>query len=160
MLDHRKHDFRLSLLDQSIFREALDRALAAGPSHIGEDCRAPRRFGSARHALLQLFEDDARPHFFDLLVHLPEGDFGPEQERGARELFDHLVAMDDAACALPSEYDEDEELAAIFFYPAQGEAVFSYFSNLWNTEWFVAFARTGEGVWECLGIPKPGELTG
>ena len=151
----RKQDFRLSLQPPSFFAEALEQALAAGPVYLGDEVRAPCRKGSQRYALLQLFEEDARPHFFNLLVHVPQGEFTLALADAARELFSQLVVMDDGARALPSQYDENEELAAVVLYPVSGEAPLQYYSTLWNSEWYVAFVRSENSIWQCSGIYDP-----
>ena len=153
MTDDFKHDFRLSLQAEGYFSDALERALMAEPVYIGEDIRFAQDYGGGVFAILSVFDEDARPHFFSLSLRLPDGVMTPNLVEEARQLFNQLVAMDDAARAIPRKHDENEELEGVILLSDRDIAVLQYTSNLWNTEWGVHFLRDESGAYRLLGIP-------
>ena len=153
MTDAFRHDYRLSLQADGYFADALERALVAGPVYVGDDIRFAESYGGGTFAILSVFDEDARPHFFPLSIRVPDGDVSPDLAEEARQLFAQLVVMDDAARAIPRQHDENEELAGVILLPDTGFAVLQYISNLWNSEWDVHFQRDDGGAYRLLGIP-------
>ena len=153
MTDAFRHDYRLSLQLGGYFADALERALAAGPVYVGDDIRFAELYGGGTFAILSVFEEDARPHLFPLSIRVPDGDVSPDLAEEARQLFAQLVAMDDAARAIPRQHDENEELESVILLPDTAIAVLHYISNLWNNEWDVHFQRADDGAFQLLGIP-------
>jgi hypothetical protein len=72
----------------------------------------------------------------------------------ARSMLSQIVQMDDAARAIPSDFDHDEHLACISMYDVNDVSL-RYFATTANTEWDVGFTLGADGVWRCQGIVPP-----
>ena len=157
MLKDRKHDYRLANRNAEFFSDALERALRAEPDYADEDIRFSETYGG----VVPVFSDDDRPYFFDLQMRVADGEVSLDLTEAARQLFAQLIAMDNAARVIPTQHDENEELASVILLDDAGIAVLHYHSTLWNSAWDVHFRRNTSGQYELLGIPdsrSPGEF--
>lgn len=153
MLEDRKHDYRLAVHPPSFFRERLEQALQSEPRIYAAGEGLPGRQARKRTIEYALFDEDTGPFWFTLSILLEAGDPDEGAMRFVRTVFDELVRMDDAARAIPSNHDENEELFEVEVDLDLRRCVFHYSSTLWNTEWGVDFRFDESGGWECLGIP-------
>ena len=153
MLKDRKHDYRLATHPPSFFREVLEKALRGAPRIYLQGEGPPNRQAAKRTFEYDLFDEDAGPFYFTLSLLRDKGEPDESDMRLVWAVFDELIRMDDAARALPSNYDENEELFEVAIDPDLRKVVFCYSSTLWNTEWVVHFRLDESGDWVCLGIP-------
>lgn len=148
----RRHDYRLSALGPAFFLEALEAALARPPEIIIPGDPHAGRYGKRRTFLWDLFGAGEGGFDFHLAVFRDEG--APETVHPlARSVFAQLVAMDDAARAIPGEEDENEYLFSVTLDADCGMVQLDYASSAVNTEWSVHFRPVGDGTYTCLGIP-------
>ena len=81
-----------------------------------------------------------------------EGDEVPQKFiHIAESVLSKIVEMDDAARAIPSDYDDDECLAYMKI-DELGNVDLHYFSSTVNSEWSVRFTPGEDGQWMCRGI--------
>jgi len=153
VLEDRKHDYRLAIRPPSFFREMLEQALQGAPRIYAEGEGLPGRQARKRTLEYALFDDDTGPFYFTLSILLEAGEPDEGALRFVRAVFDELIRMDDAARAIPSNHDENEELFEVEIDLDLRKAVFCYSSTLWNTEWVVDFQLDEHAGWACLGIP-------
>jgi hypothetical protein len=153
MLKDRKHDYRLATYTASFFREALERALRGAPRIFGQGEGLPGRRAAKQTFEYALFDDDIGPFYLALSILREEGEPDESDMGLVAKVFDDLIPMDDAARAIPSNYDENEELFEVEIDLDLRIVVFNYSSTLWNTEWGVHFQLDEKGKWVCLGIP-------
>lgn len=153
MLRNRKHDYRLATHAPSFFREALERAMRGAPQIYAQGEGLPGRQTRKRTFEYALFDEETGPFYFTLAILLEAGEPDENAIQFVRTVFDELTRMDDAARAIPSHYDENEELFEIEIDLDLSKVVFCYSSTLWNTEWVVHFRLDESGSWVCLGIP-------
>lgn len=161
MLKDRRHDYRLSLSTADFFSEVLERALLTSPEVHEAGSGLQNRKQDKRIVVYELFDQEVGPFYFCLSVAKPQGDLDQADLAFIRKVFTNIIALDDAARAIPSQYDENEELFEICVDAAAGMVVLDYSSTLWNTEWGVHFRMTDSGGFECLGIPdwkSPGQF--
>lgn len=153
MLEDRRHDHRLASHPPSFFRGALEQALQGVPRIYAEGEGLPGRQARKRTIEYALFDEETGPFYFTLSILLESGEPDEGAMRFVGTVFDELTRMDDAARAIPSNHDENEELFDVEVDFDLRKATFHYSSTLWNTEWVVHF-RFDENVgWACLGIP-------
>jgi hypothetical protein len=153
VLKDRKHDYRLATHTPSFFREALEKALRGAPRIYVQGEGLPGRQVAKRTFEYDLFDEDAGPFYFTLSILREEGEPDESDMRFVGTVFDELIRMDDAARAIPSHYDENEERFDVEIDLDLRKVVFSYSSTLWNKEWVVHFRLAESGDWVCLGIP-------
>jgi len=150
----RRHDYRLGQRPSAFFAAALERALLRPPEVIERGDPKGGRYGKRHTFLWDLFGDGAEGFDFHLVVYSDAG--APEATYPlARRVFAHLVAMDDAARAIPSADDENEYLWSVSLDADCGTVQLDYASSLWNSEWSVGFRFEENGSFTCLGIPDP-----
>lgn len=153
MPEDRRHDHRLAIHAPSFFRERLEEALQGAPRIYGMGEGLPGRPARKRMLEYVLFGEETGPFHFTVSLLLEAGDPDERALQFARTVFDELAAMDDAARAIPSQYDENEELFEVEIDCDQRMVALRYSSTLWNTEWDVHFRWDASGGWTCLGIP-------
>lgn len=153
MLEARKHDYRLASHPQSFFRERLEQALQGAPRIYAKGEGLPGRQARKRTFEYALFDEETGPFYFTLSILLESGEPDEGALRLVRTVFDGLIRMDDAARAIPSNHDENEELFEVEVDLDLRKVIFHYSSTLWNTEWAVDFRSDERGGWVCLGIP-------
>lgn len=161
MLKDRRHDYRLSHSNADFFSKALERGLLTSPEIREAGSGLQNRRQDKRIIVYELFDQETGPFYFCLSVAKPKGVLDQADLAFIRKVFANIIALDDAARAIPSHYDENEELFEICVDAAAGTVVLDYSSTLWNTEWGVHFCRADGGGFECLGIPdwkSPGQF--
>jgi hypothetical protein len=161
VLKDRRHDYRLAQRNADFFSEVLERALLTSPEIHEAGSGLQNRRQDKRILVCELFNQETGPFYFCLSVAKPEGDLDQADLAFIRKVFANIIALDDAARAIPSNYDENEELFEICVDAAAGSVVLDYSSTLWNTEWGVYFCLAEGGGFECLGIPdwkSPGKF--
>jgi hypothetical protein len=151
VLKDRKHDYRLATYPSSFFGDALEKALRGAPQIYVQGEGLPGRQAAKRTFEYTLFDEDSGPFYFRLSIVLEMGEPDEGAMRFVRTVFNELIRMDDAARAIPSNYDENEELFEVEI--DLRNVVLCYSSTLWNTEWDVHFRFGESGDWVCLGIP-------
>ncbi|MEE4315871.1 MAG: hypothetical protein V2I74_02705 [Erythrobacter sp.] len=153
MLKDRKHYYRLATRPPSFFRETLEKALCRAPRIYEQGEGPPGRQAAKRTFELALFDEAKDPFYFTLSILREAGEPDENDMSLVGTVFDELIRMDDAARAIPCQYDENEELFEVEIDLDQRQVVFRYSSTLWNTEWTVHFRSDESGAWVCLGIP-------
>lgn len=148
----RRNEYRLSGKPAPFFTDALERALAQPPEIVMPGDPNGGRYGKRRTFLWDLAGPDGEELDYHLAVFSDVG--APEDAFPfARRVFADLVAMDDAARAIPGEADENEYLFSVTLDPECGAAELGYASTRCNTEWSVHFRAREDGTFACLGIP-------
>ena len=158
-LENRKHDYRLSQHNAEFFVEVIENCLQGVPVifKAGEPEMRPY---SKRTFAFEPFDQDKGPYYFGTSIRFDQDELDEEARAFVRAVAGELIAMDDAARAIPCEHDENEELFEVEIDPAEGLVQFNYSSTLWNTEWAVHYHFDDEGEWKCLGMPdwrNPGQ---
>lgn len=152
MAEGRRHDYRLSARPPAFFARVLEAALARPPEITGPGDPHAGRYGKRRTLLWDLFGDGGDDFDFHLAVYSETG--APDEVHAlARRVFAGLVAMDDAARAIPSGRDENGYLWSVTIDADSGAVQLDYAATAFNTEWSVHFRRDEAGGWACLGIP-------
>ncbi len=160
MADARRHDYRLSARPTAFFADALEAALSRSPEIVLPGDPGAARYGQRRAFLWDLFGDGADGFDFHLVVLSASG--APEAAHPlVRRISADLVAMDDAARAIPSDQDENEYLWSVTLDAEAGAVQLDYAATAFNTGWSVHFRLDETGGWTCLGIPdwrEPGRF--
>jgi hypothetical protein len=152
--DARRHDYRLGQQLPAFFSDALERTLSRPPEIVERGDRHGGRYGKRRTFLWDLFSDGADGFDFHLVVFSDAG--APEAAHPlVQRVFSHLIAMDDAARAMPCADDENEYLWSVTLDADKNAVLLDYVSTLWNSEWSVGFRVQEDGSFTCLGIPDP-----
>jgi len=110
-----------------------------------------RPFGQTSHGVAELGEGDLA---FDIYMPVIDGEVPSAYLDAARLMLSQIVQMDDAARAIPSDFDHDESLACIKLHDVNDVGL-RYFATTVNTEWDVGFRLGADGVWRCQGIVPP-----
>jgi hypothetical protein len=141
-----RNTFRLGTHDTLHYVALFDSALVkvVPPSGI-------RPFGQTNHGVAELSEGDLE---FEIYMPVIDGEVPTAYLDAARSMLSQIVQMDDAARAIPSDFDHDERLACIMMHDVHGVNL-RYFATTVNTEWDVRFTLGADGVWHCGGIVPP-----
>jgi hypothetical protein len=110
-----------------------------------------RPFGQTSHGIAELGEGDLA---FEIYLPVVNGEVPSAHFNAARSMLSQIVRMDDAARAIPSDFDHDELLACIQMHDVNDVSL-RYFATTVNTEWDVRFRLGADGVWRCQGIVPP-----
>ena len=147
-----RHDYRLSARDPAFFTAALERALLQPPEIIVPGDPNAGRYNKRRTFLWDLFGAGEEGFDFHLVAYSAAGP--PEDAHQlARRVFASLIAMDDAARAIPVAGDENEYLFSVTLDLDNGVVQLDYAASTVNTEWTVHFLPGEDGTFTCLGIP-------
>jgi hypothetical protein len=132
-LENRKHDYRLSQHSAAFFVEVIERCLKGEPE-IVEKGKPEMRPIPKRTFAFEPFDPQSGPFYFGLSIQLDQDELDEAARVFVRSVASELIAMDDAARAIPCEHDENEELFEVEIDPAERRVQLNYSSTLWNTE--------------------------